>query len=90
VYAQGEGAASEDEWIRHASGVLAPTDTTADKHRRGLRAVATDRCRGRGCQWVLPGAGESRLSYGPVFRGHSGGVRRGAELFAEVALPEGR
>ncbi len=75
-----------EPWTRHAEGVLAPAPA----------APAFDLT-----QWPPPGAepvdvtalyediAATGLSYGPVFQGVRAAWRRGSEVFAEVALPEG-
>ncbi|SMC49107.1 type I polyketide synthase [Kibdelosporangium aridum] len=77
----------EGEWVRHAAGVLSPTapDAAADL-----------------TSWPPPGAepvdvtefyeglGKQGYDYGPAFRGMQAAWRRGDEVFAEVALPEGQ
>ncbi|MFF7756328.1 acyltransferase domain-containing protein, partial [Streptomyces sp. NPDC007971] len=90
VYAQAEDAAPEGEWTRHAAGVLVPADSAVDAGADvGLTqwppagAVAVD------LSGFYPALAESGLVYGPVFQGIRAAWRRGEELFAEVALPEG-
>ncbi|MBO1420465.1 polyketide synthase dehydratase domain-containing protein, partial [Streptomyces sp. FH025] len=92
VYAQAEAAATEGEWTRHATGVLAPADISAGTSVDGDADLA---------QWPPAGAeavdldgfypalAESGLAYGPAFQGIRAAWRRGEELFAEVALPDG-
>ncbi|MGW6016329.1 SDR family NAD(P)-dependent oxidoreductase, partial [Streptomyces sp. NPDC055210] len=75
----------EDEWTRHASGVLAPT---------GTQAVA-----GQGT-WPPPDArpltheglykrlADMGYTYGPAFQGLRAAWQSGTDLYAEVALPE--
>ncbi|MEV0695799.1 type I polyketide synthase, partial [Streptomyces sp. NPDC050388] len=77
---------TDEPWIRHASGILAPAATTA----RGDDLTA----------WPPPGAtllpldtfyedlAAQSYSYGPAFQGLTAAWRRGEELFAEVALPD--
>ena len=91
----GEGVPSEEEWTRHASGVLAPAgavlngQAAALKQRAGVLA---------GESWPPDGSevvqvdglydilAERGFEYGPVFQGLQAAWRRGDELFAEVAL----
>ncbi|WP_159056427.1 acyltransferase domain-containing protein, partial [Streptomyces sp. DSM 15324] len=76
-------------WTLHATGVLAALAAapTADRFDFGVwppqDAVAEPV---EGVYERFAGLG---LSYGPVFRGLRGVWRRGDEVFAEVALPEG-
>jgi acyl transferase domain-containing protein/thioesterase domain-containing protein/NAD(P)-dependent dehydrogenase (short-subunit alcohol dehydrogenase family)/acyl carrier protein len=92
-----EGAFSEDDWTRHASGMLAPEGAllngraAAFKERAELLA---------GESWPPPGSEavqvddfydrltERGFEYGPAFQGVQAAWRRGDELFAEVALSE--
>jgi acyl transferase domain-containing protein/acyl carrier protein len=84
---------SEGEWTRHASGILAPEDHTAVEDRPSVLADGA---------WP-PADAESvdvdsfydymtgiGFDYGPAFLGVRAAWRRGAEVFAEVALPEDR
>ncbi|WP_055480219.1 type I polyketide synthase [Sphaerimonospora mesophila] len=78
-------SASGEEWTRHASGVLA-TGPAASSPVTG--------------EWPPPGAdpvpldgryddlAEAGLGYGPAFRGLRAVWRSGADVYAEVALPE--
>ncbi|MFI9099264.1 SDR family NAD(P)-dependent oxidoreductase [Streptomyces fildesensis] len=80
--------ASESAWTRHADGLLAPDDTAA--------AAGFDLA-----QWPPTGAeavpveglyaamAASGLEYGTTFQGVRAAWRHGAEILAEVALPEG-
>ncbi len=88
VYSRREGASFEEEWTRHATGLVsadpepsAPADEDlavwppADAEAVDLSDFYA-RLAGRG------------LAYGPAFQGTRAAWRRGPELFAEVALPE--
>ncbi|WP_210583634.1 type I polyketide synthase [Streptomyces sp. GESEQ-35] len=89
VYSRREDAAGRtgaDAWTRHATGMLAPTTRAAG----GFDFVAWPP---PGAQPVDIGGGYDLLTevgygYGPAFQGVRALWRRGAELFAEVALPE--
>ncbi|MER7674931.1 SDR family NAD(P)-dependent oxidoreductase, partial [Kitasatospora sp. NPDC096128] len=86
MYAQAEDAAPGEEWTRHASGSLTAADADPDAvlaewPPAGATAVDLD-----GFYPALAGRG---LVYGPAFQGVRGAWRRGEELFAEVALPDG-
>ncbi|MFI6093900.1 SDR family NAD(P)-dependent oxidoreductase, partial [Streptomyces sp. NPDC051218] len=89
VYAQAEDASLEDAWVRHAAGVLAPADFVGEAADSGLTqwppvgAVAVD------LDGFYPALADGGLAYGPVFQGTRAAWRRGEELYAEVALPEG-
>ncbi|MBC3839558.1 acyltransferase domain-containing protein [Streptacidiphilus sp. 4-A2] len=86
VYGQAEDAV-DGGWTRHAAGLLAPATAPADPGP-DFRV------------WPPEGATEVDLTgryeaqaaggygFGPTFRGLRAAWRRGAEVFAEVALPE--
>nr|UTI67673.1 AptF1 [Actinoallomurus sp. ID145808] len=81
----GAGQAGEP-WIKHAGGVLAPVRAEpsfalAQWPPAGAEAVDVES--------LYAGLGAAGLSYGPVFRGLRAAWRRGGEVFAEVALPDG-
>ncbi|HTF55437.1 MAG TPA: SDR family NAD(P)-dependent oxidoreductase, partial [Pseudonocardia sp.] len=95
IYSQPEQPAAPtgpEVWTRHATGVLA----TAEEYSPDGVDPGVDLA-----QWPPAGAVEqdlhglypalhrSGLSYGPAFRAVRKGWRRGAEIFAEVALDEG-
>ncbi|MBO2456934.1 type I polyketide synthase [Actinomadura violacea] len=88
VHARPAGAAAGTPWIRHAGGLLAP-----DRARHDTAETADLRA------WPPEGAvpvpvdgfyermAEDGYRYGPAFHGLRAGWRRGAEIFAEIALP---
>nr|AXL05705.1 beta-ketoacyl synthase [uncultured bacterium] len=85
VYSQREDGV--DEWTRHATGVLSTTPTG-----NGTTADLT--------AWPPPGARQVEIGtfytdlvergygYGPLFQGVRTVWQRGAEVFAEIALPD--
>ncbi|WP_371501898.1 type I polyketide synthase [Kitasatospora sp. NBC_00374] len=85
VFSRGEDASADEPWVRHAAGVLAaagsavPVDLT-EWPPAGAEPLAVD--------GVYEGFAAAGFAYGPVFRGLRAAWRRGAEVFAEVALPE--
>jgi acyl transferase domain-containing protein/NADPH:quinone reductase-like Zn-dependent oxidoreductase len=90
IYSRPEDEAPDGPWTRHASGVLAAAGLAGtDTHDQdmtqwppaGAEPVSLD-----GFYDALAAAG---LEYGPAFAGLRQAWRRGAEVFAEVALPEG-
>ena len=92
VFARREDAAAGVPWTRHAAGVLAPGGAGGDGGDAGPGgdagwppggAVAAD------LAGFYPGLAAAGLGYGPVFRGVRQAWRRGGEVFAEVALPDG-
>ncbi|MDI5962393.1 type I polyketide synthase [Streptantibioticus silvisoli] len=80
VYSAGE----DGEWVRHAAGTVTPAapagfDLTAWPPS-GADALALDGFYDR--------LAERGYAYGPAFQGLRAAWRRGAEVFAEVELPE--
>ncbi|MFE9514192.1 type I polyketide synthase [Streptomyces sp. NPDC006643] len=79
-------ADGEEEWVQHADGVLGTLTTTAASPWVGAwppsDAVAVPVA---GAYERMAGDG---YGYGPVFQGVRAVWRSGAEVFAEVALPE--
>ncbi|MGM1062030.1 type I polyketide synthase [Saccharothrix sp. Mg75] len=76
--------AGDDEWVRHAEGLLAPdpvaapgpVDVPAGAERLDVDALYRD-------------LADRGYDYGPAFRALRAAWRHGDELFAEVELPEG-
>ncbi|MEV6829668.1 type I polyketide synthase [Amycolatopsis sp. NPDC051102] len=80
-----DGAApGQDEWIRHASGLLATGVAQATELTEWPPADA-ERVPFDGLYDQLAGIG---FTYGPAFQGLQAVWRRGEETFAEVRLPE--
>ncbi|MFF4503028.1 SDR family NAD(P)-dependent oxidoreductase [Streptomyces sp. NPDC001401] len=91
VFARRSEALSGEEWIRHASGTLAPAgpaedagpgDTSWAASWPPAAALPVDLADG------YERLREAGLAYGPAFRGLRSLWRRDGEIFAEVALPE--
>ncbi|MFB7469422.1 type I polyketide synthase [Kitasatospora sp. NPDC056184] len=86
VYSRAADAPSSAEWLRHASGRLAEagidgfTDLAVWPPQGAEQLDVSE---------VYPALAASGLRYGPVFQGLRAAWRRGEEVFAEVALPEG-
>ncbi|WP_344866771.1 SDR family NAD(P)-dependent oxidoreductase, partial [Planomonospora alba] len=83
LYARPEG---EEAWSRYATGLVAPEGVPEPAALevwppKGARSVDV-----AGLYEELAGQG---YAYGPVFQGVKAVWRRGEEVFAEVALPEG-
>ena len=93
----GEGEFSEEQWTRHAGGVLAPEGAALNGRAAGVqqRAAALS-----GESWPPAGVqavevddlydrlAEMGLELGPVFQGLRAVWRRGEEVFAEASLSE--
>ena len=81
-----EPDAEASSWTRHATGLLGPASTgtsppeTVWPPQDAAEIDLTD---------AYESLGDAGLAYGPAFRGVRRLWRRGAELFAEVRLPEG-
>ncbi|MGK4578842.1 type I polyketide synthase [Kitasatospora sp. HPMI-4] len=85
LHARGAGAADDDPWTRHATGVLAEdgADTPTGQVQWppvGAESVPVD--------GLYDGFAAAGFGYGPVFQGVRAAWRLGDELFAEVALEE--
>jgi pimaricinolide synthase PimS1 len=87
LHSQPAGAAEDEPWTRHATGVLAASAERAVPEMPAAwppdGAVEVDL---DGCYERLAATG---YDYGPVFQGLRRAWRRGEETFAEVALPDG-
>ncbi|MFD4871725.1 polyketide synthase dehydratase domain-containing protein, partial [Streptomyces sp. NPDC058412] len=86
VHSRAEGR-TEEEWTRHASGVLAeagpgpvPTTGPAVWPPEGATAIPVGDLYAR--------LAERGYTYGPTFQGLRSAWRRGTDLYAEIALPE--
>ncbi|WP_425484978.1 SDR family NAD(P)-dependent oxidoreductase, partial [Amycolatopsis anabasis] len=76
----------EGEWTRHATGVLA---TATSGEGTDLSVWPPEGARRLELDGFYDRLTESGFGYGPVFQGLRAAWRRGDEIFAEVALPEG-
>ncbi|MFE2379692.1 SDR family NAD(P)-dependent oxidoreductase, partial [Streptomyces sp. NPDC059398] len=88
VFSRPDAPDQPQVWTRHASGLLAPTgpaaatdDDFAVWPPRGATKVDVS--------GLYEAANEGPYGYGPAFQGLQAVWRRGEEVFAEVALPEG-
>ncbi|WP_433733313.1 type I polyketide synthase [Nocardia sp. CA-129566] len=86
IYSRQTEASADREWVRYASGTIAPTDTA----RADSELVAWPPSGGEpvSVDGLYDDLFERGYGYGPVFRGLRSVWRRGAETFAEVRLPE--
>ncbi|MFD7504298.1 SDR family NAD(P)-dependent oxidoreductase [Streptomyces sp. NPDC059850] len=85
VYSRPADASEGGTWTRHSGGLLAPENTVPTAEVSVWPPVDTEPVAVDGLYEDLAGLG---LAYGPVFQGLRAAWRRGAEVFAEVALPE--
>ncbi|WP_433200632.1 SDR family NAD(P)-dependent oxidoreductase [Nocardia sp. CA-107356] len=77
--------AGEGPWLLHAEGVLAPGEVVADFDLASWPPAGAQPLDIDGAYDELLGIG---YGYGPFFQGLQAAWQRGAELFAEVALPD--
>ena len=84
VHSRPAGAADDTAWTRHVAGVVGPVGPSGADLREwppaGAEELAVD-----DAYEAFAAAG---VAYGPAFRGLRRVWRRGAEVFAEVALPD--
>ncbi|WP_411082297.1 type I polyketide synthase [Streptomyces sp. cmx-18-6] len=86
VYSRPEGTDGTGPWTRHAGGFLssnAPAPLVQPGQWPPAGAVAVS------VEGFYEGLAERGYAYGPAFRGVRAAWRRGREVFAELALPEG-
>ncbi|MFE2979932.1 SDR family NAD(P)-dependent oxidoreductase, partial [Streptomyces sp. NPDC059258] len=79
------GTRDDDEWTRHASGVLAPTGGPAAAYRGAWPPPGARPLTHEGLYKRLTDLG---YAYGPAFQGLRAVWQSGTELYAEVTLPE--
>ncbi|MFF8568523.1 SDR family NAD(P)-dependent oxidoreductase [Streptomyces albidoflavus] len=78
----------DQTWTRHAVGVLTDSPTTVAPGA-GLTVWPPQDAEAVELTGCYDGYADRDIVYGPVFQGLRRVWRRGAEIFAEVALPEG-
>ncbi|MFE1775922.1 SDR family NAD(P)-dependent oxidoreductase [Streptomyces sp. NPDC059008] len=87
LHSRPDGAADDEPWTLHATGLLARAGAPADQEElavwppRGAEPVDV--------AGLYPLMAETGLDYGPVFQGLRAAWQRGDELFVETVLPEG-
>ncbi|WNV86275.1 SDR family NAD(P)-dependent oxidoreductase [Umezawaea sp. Da 62-37] len=79
------GRVGDDDWTRHAGGVLAPTPAPAPATETAWPPAGAEPIDVSTLYDDFAGVG---FHYGPAFRGLRAAWRLGAEVFAEVELPE--
>ncbi|MGV9457391.1 acyltransferase domain-containing protein, partial [Streptomyces sp. NPDC003635] len=85
VYSRPEGSGPDTPWTAHAQGVLTDAPATAPAH---LTAWPPEGAEPVDVSTFYAGAEAAGYSYGPAFRGLTAAWRHGAEIFAEVDMPE--
>ncbi|WP_455681954.1 type I polyketide synthase [Streptomyces sioyaensis] len=94
VYARNQDAAADDDWTRHARGLLVDdtaasgSGTAASGSGADLSVWPPEGATPVDVSVLYPALAADGLEYGPVFRGLRAAWRRGGEIFADVALPE--
>ncbi|MGP4115478.1 SDR family NAD(P)-dependent oxidoreductase, partial [Streptomyces sp. 4N509B] len=87
IYSRLEGAEPDEAWVCHAEGSLDQDAVVAvDADLVAWPPAGADALDVSGFYATVAEAG---YGYGPVFQGLRAAWRRGEEVFAEVALPEG-
>ncbi|MFF2659196.1 type I polyketide synthase [Kitasatospora sp. NPDC058032] len=86
VHSRPDGGGTGDPWTSHATGTLVTAEPAADEELSAWPPAAAEAVPTEGYYERLAELG---FGYGPVFRGLRQVWRRGEEVFAEVALPEG-
>ncbi|WSK38659.1 type I polyketide synthase [Streptomyces tubercidicus] len=87
VSSRAEADPADLPWTRHATGLL--TAATPDHDAPDLRTWPPAEAEPVALDGLYEGMAERGYDYGPEFQGLRAAWRRGAEVFAEVALPEG-
>jgi mycoketide-CoA synthase len=85
IHSRPHGSAADDSWTSHATAILAP-DAPADPGQPAVWPPDGATCVDiSACYEDLAGQG---YDYGPAFQGLQAMWQRGAETYAEIALPE--
>ncbi len=79
----------EGTWTRNAEGALAPVPDTAEAVEGPLTEWPPAGAEELDVRGTYPALARRGYQYGPVFRGLEGLWRRGQDLWAELALPDG-
>ncbi|WP_418953451.1 type I polyketide synthase [Streptomyces cinnabarinus] len=87
VYSRPEGAEHDHLWLRHAEGLLSAEPPRVESGF-DLTSWPPPGAEQLDTSEFYPTAAAAGYGYGPVFQGLRAVWRRGAEVFAEVALPE--
>ncbi|GAA5609374.1 type I polyketide synthase [Streptomyces platensis] len=85
VYSRAEEAPADQQWTRHATGMLALGAEPVDFGEESWPPSGAEPVSVTGVYDEFAAVG---MTYGPVFQGLGAAWRRGEDIFAEVALPE--
>ncbi|MCZ7417121.1 SDR family NAD(P)-dependent oxidoreductase [Streptomyces sp. WMMC897] len=88
VYSRPENAERDRAWTLHAEGLVGPEDVEHEAEDE-LTAWPPSGAEAVDVSAFYAAAAEAGYGYGPAFQGLAAVWRRGDEVFAEVALPEG-
>ncbi|WP_217281847.1 type I polyketide synthase, partial [Kibdelosporangium persicum] len=86
IHSRRQGAAPDEEWIAHATGTLV---TGAGESGEDLAAWPPANAEPAELDGLYTELADAGLDYGEPFQGLRAAWRRGEEIFAEVALPDG-
>ncbi|MER0242670.1 type I polyketide synthase, partial [Streptomyces sp. HSW2009] len=88
IYSHGEGEGADEDWVCHAEGVLSPPATDAEKAEELSGAWPPAGSTAVDISAFYAQATEAGYGYGPAFQGLKAAWRHGADVYAEVELPE--
>ncbi|WP_190140517.1 type I polyketide synthase, partial [Streptomyces longispororuber] len=93
LYSRPQSAAADDlwsdePWLRHATGTLAPAPAAAREADADLAQWPPAGAEPADTETLYDSLAAAGFRYGPAFQGLRSVWRRDGELFAEVALPE--
>ena len=89
IHARAADGGPDGPWTRHAAGVLAADAPTVAAELAELDVWPPAGATELDLTGFYPALAEAGLAYETVFRGVRTAWRRGAEVFAEVSLPDG-
>ncbi len=87
VFSRPDG--SQDAWVQHASAVVAPVRTSAPAADDDFAVWPPREATAVDISGMYQALADASYGYGPAFQGLKAVWRRGRDVFAEVALPEG-
>ncbi|HZN16732.1 MAG TPA: SDR family NAD(P)-dependent oxidoreductase [Micromonosporaceae bacterium] len=88
VYSRPQDAPNDQPWTCHAEGVLSPSPPGTGTGMPDLATWPPPGAEAVDVSGFYPGVAANGYGYGPAFQGLTAAWRRGAEVFAEVSLPE--
>ena len=89
VYSRPADADDEQPWTHHASGMLTPAEPPGADLAREFTVWPPEGAAPVDTEGLYEALAAGGYGYGPAFRGLRAAWRRGGDVFAEVALPEG-